>query len=383
MLRLLPLLLSVLLAACATPQPAQQAPTSLFRDGLFAPPSEPILAGDIFALSESMQRFARTEISSQLRSKGAQQGLIHALYTKGQLKLEYDAVATRNAAQAFDARSGNCLSLVIMTAAFAKEFGLEIRYQSAYLEETWTRSNDLLLRSGHVNIMLGRRLADHATNPWLSPLTIDFLPAEEIRGLRVREIGEDTVVAMYMNNRAAEALSTGRLDDAYAWSHAAIRRSPDFLSSYNTLGVIYSRRGELQLAADVFDHVLALEPENTRVMSNLAGVLARLGRADASSALYRKLAQIEPSPPFHFFNLGQAAFKRGDFQAARDLFAKEVARADYYHEFHFWLGLAHFKLGEFEQARKHLTFAQDNSTARNDRDLYGAKLAWLRTHHDH
>ena len=115
---------------------------------------------------------------------------------------------------------------------------------------------------------------------------------------------------------------------------------------------------------------------------SLAAVLARLGRVEASSALYRRLAQIEPHPPFHFFHLGQAAFQRNDFHAARELFAKEVARADYYHEFHFWLGLAHFKLGEIEQARRQLTIALENSTTRNDRDLYGAKLAWLRARSD-
>jgi tetratricopeptide (TPR) repeat protein len=382
MFRCLFVFLCLALGACATPQPVQPAPASLFRDDLFAPPSEAIDAAAIFALSEPMRHFARFEIASQLRSKGAQMGLIHALYNKAQLRLEYDAVATRNAAQAFDARSGNCLSLVIMTSAFAKELGLRVGYQSAYQEETWSRSGDLLIRSGHVNITLGQRLVDYANNPMLSPMTIDFLPADEIRGLRVREIDEDTVVAMYMNNRAAEALSKGQLDDAYAWARAAISRHPGFLSAYNTLGVVYSRRGEAQLAATVFDHVLEREPRNTRVMANLARTLARLGRIEDSDALYRQLAQIEPHPPFHYFNLGQAAFKRNDFLAARDFFAREVARADYYHEFHFWLALAHFKLGETEQARRHLTLAQEASSSRSDRDLYGAKLTWLRGHRD-
>ena len=48
--------------------------------------------------------------------------LIDALY-RGDLRLEYDAATTRTAAEAFDARSGNCLALVLMTSAFAKNGG--------------------------------------------------------------------------------------------------------------------------------------------------------------------------------------------------------------------------------------------------------------------
>ena len=55
--------------------------------------------------------------------------LLEALYTQGELRLEYDARRTRTAAEAFDARMGNCLSLVIMTAAFATEMQLQVRFQ--------------------------------------------------------------------------------------------------------------------------------------------------------------------------------------------------------------------------------------------------------------
>ena len=72
---------------------------------------------------------------------------------------------TRNAAQAFDARAGNCLSLVVMTAALAKELGLQVEYNSAYTEETWSRNGALLLRSGHINITIGRRFVDRTARP--------------------------------------------------------------------------------------------------------------------------------------------------------------------------------------------------------------------------
>ncbi|HEV8313997.1 MAG TPA: tetratricopeptide repeat protein [Burkholderiaceae bacterium] len=373
------LLLCLGLAACASAPPlAPHEP--LFHDQLFAPPTQPIRAADVFALSEDMRRYVRDEIATHARSHGRQRALIDALYKRGQLKLEYDAAMTRNAAQAFDARAGNCLSLVIMTAAFAKELGLQIHYQSAYTDEMWSRSGGLLFRSGHVNVTLGSRFIDAGSGEDTTRYTIDFLPPDELRGLRTQSISEDTVVAMYMNNRAAEALAEERLDNAYWWARAAIARSPDFISPYNTLGVIYQRHGDWPLAEQVYGRVLEREPTNTRALANLAQLAEQRGNIAQAQALRQQLARLEPYPPFHFFNLGRAAMQRGDYVAARDLFAKEVARADYYHEFHFWLGLAHYRLGEMELARKELNLAMQNSTTRGDRDLYAAKLAWLRNH---
>jgi len=373
-------LLCLILTACASAPKGVARPDFLLHDELFAAPPERISAEHVFALSEPMKSYVKNEIAAEIRTKGAQEGLVEALHRKGKLQLVYDAAATRNAAEAFDARAGNCLSLVLMTAAFAKELGLPVRYQSAYLEEAWSRTGGLLVRSGHINVTLGPRLFDAGTVHWLHPLTIDFLPVQEIRGMRTQEVDESTVVAMYMNNRAVEVLAQGRLDDAYGWVREAIAQEAGFLSSYNTLGVIYLRHGDLAPAAQAFNHVLEREPNNTHAIANLAEVRNKQGRIAESEALARKLAQIEPYPPFYFFNLGLAAMEKEDFRTARDLFAKEVARADYYHEFHFWLSLANFRLGDVEQAQRHLVRAMESSATRGDQDLYAAKLAWLRDH---
>ncbi|WP_235835323.1 tetratricopeptide repeat protein [Piscinibacter terrae] len=376
------LLLSLLLCACGSLQQkaALPAPEVFFHDQLFAEPAESVDASQIFALSDSMRDYLRNGIAHQLRTEGRQRGLLDALYKRGQLKLEYDSGITRNAAQAFDARAGNCLSLVIMTAAFAKELGLPVEFQSAFLEETWSRQGGLLFRSGHVNVTLGHRVADIGAGREASSLTVDFLGADDIRGLRTRVISEETVVAMYANNRAAESLVRGDLDTAYAWARESMRHQSDFMSAHNTLGVVYMRHGNLAEAAAVFNGVLQREPENTRAMSNLALVLQQQGKGAESAALLQRMAAIDPNPPFHYFNLGLTAMEKGDYRSARDFFAREVSRAEYYHEFQFWLGLANYKLGQIDEARRHLRLAMENSTTRHDHDLYEAKLSWLRLH---
>lgn len=365
------------LAACAAP-PAPPA-DALLRDDLFAAPSEAMDAAEIFAPSDAMRRYVRDHMAGRLRSHGLEEQLLEALYDDRQLRLEYDSMVTRNAAQAFAARAGNCLSLVIMTAAFAKELGLTVTYQSAYLEQSWSRSGNLLVVSGHVNLTLARNKGNWQSYGQTDDLTVDFLPPEEIRGLRTRRIEERTIVAMFMNNRAAETLTAGRLDDAYGWARAAIRHDAGFLDAYNTLGVIYMRRGAYTEAARVFEHVLALEPERAQALSNFTDVLARLGRFEEAAAMRRRLAQVEPHPPYHHFNRGIAAMKRRDYQAARDLFARELDRGSTDHAVHYWLGLANLQLGDIDEARKHIGIALESNAGPGERGRYAAKLSALRT----
>ncbi len=305
--------------------------------------------------------------------------LFDALYSKGLLKLEYDAAQTRNAAQTFDARAGNCLSLVLMTAALANEMGLPVQYQSVLAGENWSRSGDLYFVSGHVNLVLGAGKTERATGyDTGANLTIDFLPPQQSGGYRTVAIDQATVVAMYMNNRAAEALAQERVDDAYWWAAAAIRHQPGFGAAYNTLGVAFRRHGDLEQARRAFAQALARAPGDTRVMDNLAQTLAALGRADEAQALRRRLAQLLPHPPFEYFNEGRAALRRGDFQGAAALFLKELERDPDYHEFHFWLAQAYAGLGQAGRAERELDLALDASTTRRDQQLYAGKLERLR-----
>lgn len=371
------LLLSGVLAACAeAPLPPVVSP-QLFADGQFAPPSERIAVGDIFALSPEMQVFVRDQLGQRVRRDG-RRGLIEALQDRQQLKLEYDATRTRNAAEAFAAHEGNCLSLVIMTAAFAKELNLPVSYQSAVLDDAWSREGSLYFSVGHVNLALSRRLSEMRTvYDTEDRLLVDFLPAAELQGLHTRTIPEQTIVAMFMNNRAAEALAGKRLDDAYWWAREAIHQDAGFLAAYNTLGVIYADRGLLSQATTAFETVLSRQPMNPQALSNEASALRRLGRADEAVALEARLTKVEPYPPFYFFDRGLTAMHRADYRTARDMFAKEVDRAGYYHEFHFWLALADYQLGDYASARSEMQLAMENSTRRTDHDLYAAKLAYI------
>jgi Tfp pilus assembly protein PilF len=365
------------LAGCASAP--TQPPTAILNDALFTSPSKPVRAADVFAVSDEMKTFLASDSARLVRSKGTRRGLFEALQDKAGLSLEYDAAATRNAAEAFNARKGNCLSLVIMTAAFAKEMGLPVNFQNVFADETWSRSGSFYLSIGHVNVTIrGTRTEPGYGHYDRDEMIIDFLPPADVRGLRYWVIDESTIVAMYMNNRAVETLMAGNANDAYWWAREAVLQDPRFLSAQNTLGVIYRAHGNLPESQRALEYVLAREPGNTTALANLATVLDQRGDGMAARQTRERLARIEPTPPFAYFERGLAAMKAGDYRHARDMFAHEVERAAYYHEFRFWLALAYVGLGDTEQARANLAVALENGPTKGDRDLYAAKLERLR-----
>src|SRR5262249_55575803 len=129
------------LAGCAQqPVVPPLQPQALLHDDSFTKPAQPIDASEIFAVDDAMRAYLREGPGRYSQRPHRAGALVDALYKRGELKLEYDSSRTRNAQQAFAARAGNCLSLVVMTAALAKELDLQVEYSSAYTEEVWSRS---------------------------------------------------------------------------------------------------------------------------------------------------------------------------------------------------------------------------------------------------
>jgi Flp pilus assembly protein TadD len=356
---LLPMAAAVL-AGCAS-APVADVPRQLFADSRFANVARPPVEDDIFALSPAMRAFAQEHFAGSNHMQLAQ-----AL--QREIKLEYDTGATRAAADTFTARAGNCLSLVILTGAFARHLEIPFDYQSVYGHDSWSRAQGMAFLSGHVNINV--RSASGG-------LTVDFVEATGARPASTHVIGEDTVRAMYLNNRAAEALVAGDRA-AYWWARAAIEAEPGYVAPVNTLAVIYLRSDAPRQAEAALRHVLEREPDNVIALTNMVRAYVRLGQHADAEAMRARLAAIEPYPPFYFLDQGLAAIERGEYDKARALLNKELRRMPFHDEVHFAMALADLREGEKDDASRHLSLAVKYSITRERRDIYSAKLSHLR-----
>ncbi|WBS02333.1 tetratricopeptide repeat protein [Pseudoduganella sp. SL102] len=376
----LALLMAFLLSGCATAPAPEEAPGELFADHLFGPSTATLTEAEIFGLTPAMKAYVK-EVQRHRRGREIRRALFEALYQRDGLQLEYDSALTRTAAQAFAARQGNCLSLVIMTAALASEMNIPVVFQDMPVDDAWSRSGDLYFNSGHVNLKLGRILRESVSSyDSATYMVVDFQPPPDRRPVEGNPISRQTVVAMFMNNRAAEALARDRFDEAYWWSRHAIVADPSLLYAYNTLAVVYRRHGNPAMAERTLRWALDREPKSTMVLNNLAQLLDAEGRKAEATVMRERLARLQPVTPFYYFNLGRTAMAMGDWQRARQLFERELQRDPDYHEFHAWLAAALRQLGDHRRADQHIKRAMATSTTRTDHALYAAKLDRLRAH---
>lgn len=370
----------MLVSACSTVAPTLPAGSAGWPDAAYGPEVAVPTQDDIFAVTPAMQTYLRTEAAREIRVRGAYRGLVEALYQQGRLRLEYDSSRTRTAAEAFEARQGDCLSLVVMTAALARHLGLAVRYQDMETE-VWERREEaaLDLRIGHVNILLGHdsgavRSAGSGTT-WL---LVDFMPSPELNPRLGRPVEESRIVAMWLNNRASEALVRGDLRTAYWHAKAALQADPRFAHGWNTLGVVHSRHGLAAEAQAALREALRQDNRHTAAMANLVGVLMQQGLdAEAEQWLQRHRA-LQPDNPMTLFTRAQQALDRQEWSQARRLLQRALAQGGDWHELHFALARAYAGLRLPELAERHLALAEQHGSSPAVRSRYARKLEMLR-----
>ncbi|MCP5286134.1 MAG: hypothetical protein H6933_14690 [Burkholderiaceae bacterium] len=94
-----------------------------FGNDAFATPGE-----TIFQASTEMRVFVAAKLRRQAVLFGPITGLTRVLNDESGLRLRYLPEVTRTAAEAFAHGDGDCLSFVLITAAFADMLGLRVEF---------------------------------------------------------------------------------------------------------------------------------------------------------------------------------------------------------------------------------------------------------------
>lgn len=343
----------------------------LLIDSAFVKPINLPEAQNVFVLSKQQQAWLHSHINRESKKSITMQ-LIDNVLKKDYGAFDYDNSYTRTASETLANKQGNCLSLVIMTAAMAKYLDIPFQIQDIQSAPLWDRHGGLFLLNGHVNIKLMKVKGDQFLTK--DYVTLDFLPQGTRRTMRKKAINNNLLGAMYFNNLAADAMVLGDWHRAYWLLSQSIDNAPSYSEAWNSLAVVYRHNNQERLAEETYHHAMLLAPSNMNVISNLALLLQSQNRLEEWAVYAKMIALSQFKNPYRYFDQARNESEKLNHIKAIRLYKKAIRIAPYNDQFYFAVYQSYLKINKPDKARHYLKLAYKQSTTEKDRRRYNMKL---------
>ncbi len=140
--------------------------------------------------------------------------------------------------------------------------------------------------------------------------------------------------------QAIALINQGKHEEAEAIYRSLIAAGTRNFNTYNNLGVILKRRGDLRGAVMFYKTAIQLKPNYSEAHSNLAVALKEQGDLAAAIASFNTAIQLKPNLPELHNNLGNALKDQGDLAAAIASYDTALQLNPNYPDAHYNLGNA-------------------------------------------
>lgn len=270
---------------------------------------------------------------------------------------------------------GNCMSLAMLTTAYAKLLGLNYSYREVNTIPIFEKENNIILSSSHVQTIIydADFIEDDDTFYLQKPgIAIDYFPSKNNRV--GKPFDEPTFISMYYRNLAADALVDNDLAQAFLLAEKAHTYNKQNIEAINLLAVIHRRAGDDVGAEKIYQAGLQIEQSNLALISNYIMLLRKQHRFDEVEIYQEKLDELDDPNPYHWLEQAYTAKKKNKIIAATHYFQKAIERAPYLNQA--YLGLYHIyrEKGYFTKAKIMLKKALEWTYEIEQRKQYKHKL---------
>jgi Flp pilus assembly protein TadD len=344
-------------------------------DGVIPPPASqdvvtsPPVPRDVMTLPAELRDRVHREVLFGSPSEQARlERLAAFMFMPEGLGMTYSETANLTVAQAYDARTANCLTFTLLFLALAREAGLDAVPQEIEQTLGFRQADGTLYLSNHVNALVrmqGRRYV------------VDVAGDRIIARDRPTPIALSRLIGHYYNNLAVERLGEADYDAAKALLATALELDPRYPSYWSNVGVVQLRAGDARTAEKSYRQALALDPGNANAVFNLAGLAARTGDRAMELEYRQRLARLQRNDPFHHFMLAVNAGNAGDLTRAIRHYRRAVELQPQEHRFHSALANAYLEAGRTQEAIRSLARAQALSDG-DTRAAYRDRISALR-----
>lgn len=333
---------------------------------------------EIFALSEDMQQMVKS-ISTERDTREKTDQLLKQFFSPEKINLAYQSGANVIASEAFENKTANCLSLTIMAFAIAKAAKLDVAFQSVDIPEYWVRNGNVNMLTGHINLAVFEEPLPQKLVFWQrNKIEIDFDPFVLKKSFPKHKINKNTVLAMFYNNKGANAMINGDYLTAYAYFRSATDSDPLFSPAWGNLGILYRFKGLSQSAINTYRHAITLNHNNLTAMSNLSLLLHLNDEHDEARQLDSQIMRKRANNPYYYALLADERFYQGDYNDAIKHYKKAIKLDDNIHEFYFGLAKTYYMLDEIAKAESYIKKAMRYNRIAQVDQQYLVKLNLLK-----
>lgn len=283
------------------------------------------------------------------------------------------------AREAYANKSGNCISLAVLTKALADIAGVQAEFQTIISAPVFSMKNDYMLSSDHVRTFLYDPdfVPEKGIIYFVKPaIIVDYLPSSgDLTGPR---ISQQTFIAMFYRNLAADSVLAKKYDQALALLNAALKYDAQYSSVINLVAIVHRRMRQPELAEQFYQYGLSVATNKATLLSNYALLKLSTGDTLQADAMLQSLRESEEYDPYLWYLMGQTATKQKQYSQAVAYFSKAVRQAPDLHQLHLELAAALYRNHQLDKAGEVLAAAAALAPTESTRQRYDAKLQALK-----
>jgi len=335
---------------------------------------------DIFQLSASQQAEFLAYFNAPERQEVGAHRRVYQFLEQHLSGFDYQG-RNYTATEAYALKSGNCISLAVLTKALADLAGVEIEFQSIVSAPVYSIEDDFMLSSDHVRTFLYAPdfAVDKGKFYFVKPaIILDYLPAQgDMTGPR---ISQQTFIAMFYRNLAADAVLAEQYGQALALLKVALQFDPSYSAVINLTAIVHRRMDEMQLAEQFYQYGLDISASKATLLSNYAVLKQNQGDPDTAQEMLRSLSLLDEYDPYLWYVLGKTAQQKNQYQDAVNYLYKAAEQAPYMHQRQLELALAYYRNNQPGKAQQALGTAAELVSDSQTQQRYQAKLVALKLH---
>lgn len=335
-----------LLSGCATPTPPAPMAVIPWHDQTFNydPAVNKVAIDDLFRLDPALQITIQQALPHLVSPDEKLTFLTTLLFGSDGHSFPYAMYHSTVAAETWQRRRGDCLSLTVLAYSIAKTLGLSSSMQQVHIPAIYSRSGRIDFVTGHVNLRMAVRGPIDVASTKSSYVLIDFEP-QVGSWERGEDLTEQGILARYYNNVGAESMSGSDPRLAYTYFKLALLADPTYLSSYSNMAQLYSTAGLNQDAEKLLRHALTLDPADYPTLNALGNLLISQGRTAEAAQFSTRLKEKQFEDPYYWLGLGLGYLKEGRPKQSVDVLERAQSLSTGFSEIHHYLAIAYWRIG--------------------------------------